>query len=154
MRDGSLHREMTILGFSAPSEYGPSLQPHLDSIQSIVLCNPEMTSELCHVYLSQVDPIIKILHRPSLEKLLLHSGRYLAYPDGHASVEALSSAVLYSAASSMTEEQCRKLFQADKSSIVGSFRRACEVAIERSSVLTTRDITVLQAFVLYLVSGH
>lgn len=85
---------------------------------------------------------------------MLQGEGYLDYPDGHTSVEALSSAVYYSAASSMTENQCRTMFHTSKSSIVEGCQRACEVALERSGLLATRDITVLQAFVLYLVSTY
>lgn len=43
-------------------------------------------SMLCQVYLQNVDPIIKILHRPSLSKWMLDGGQYLGSPDGHNSV--------------------------------------------------------------------
>src|SRR4051812_36275995 len=126
------------------------------------LCTPrqlafslnKVAAQLCQVYLLNVDPIIKILHRPSLSKWMLQGERYLGYPEGQVSVEALGSAVCYSAATSMTETQCQTMFQAGKSSIVTACRRTCEVAIEKSGLLATRDITVLQAFVLYLVSTH
>jgi hypothetical protein len=45
-----------------------------------VLEDKEMTRQLCQIYLEQVDPIIKILHRPSVEKWLLHGEQYLDYP--------------------------------------------------------------------------
>jgi hypothetical protein len=116
--------------------------------------NKVAAGQLCQVYLQQVDPVIKILHRPSLSKWMLQGEGYLGYPEGHASVEALNSAVCYSAASSMAENQCRSMFHISKSSIVEDCRRVCEVALERSGVLATRDMTVLQAFVLYLVRAH
>ncbi|CAM1508994.1 Fc.00g027330.m01.CDS01 [Cosmosporella sp. VM-42] len=111
-----------------------------------------LASQLGQVYLQQVDPLIKILHRPSVAKLMLQGERYLKYPDEHASVEVLKSAVMYSAANSMTENQCRVLFRAPRSSLVVDCRKACEDALERCGLLTTGDITVLQAFVLYLVA--
>lgn len=68
------------------------------------------------------------------------------------SVEALSSAVCYAAVISMTENQCQTMFRADKSDIVTYYRVACERAFEQAGLITTNEITVLQAFVLYLVS--
>lgn len=82
---------------------------------------------------------------------MLDGEPYLGYDDGHFSVEALSSAVCYSALSSMTEEQCQSMFHASKSTVTGDYRVACERAVERAGLITTTDITVLQAFVLYLV---
>ncbi|OCK75259.1 hypothetical protein K432DRAFT_429544 [Lepidopterella palustris CBS 459.81] len=127
--------------------------PRLFAPSRVALSHDKVAvSQLCQVYLRQVDPVIKILHRPSLEKWMLQGEGYQGYPKRHVSVETLSSAVCYSAASSMTENQCWAMFHASKSSVVTDCRRACEVAMERSGLLATRDITVLQAFVLYLVA--
>lgn len=52
----------------------------------------------------------------------------------------------------MTENQCQTMFRADKSDIVTYYRVACERAFEQAGLITTNEITVLQAFVLYLVS--
>ncbi|EAW06393.1 Zn(II)2Cys6 domain-containing transcription factor nscR [Aspergillus clavatus NRRL 1] len=117
-----------------------------------LLHDSTMVRQLCQVFLQQVDPIIKILHRPSLSRWMINGERYLAYPEGHRSIEALGSAVCYSAISSMTENQCRVMFQTNKASLVAESRASCEIAIGRSGLLTTRDITVLQAFVLYLMA--
>lgn len=110
------------------------------------------TGELCRVFLRQVDPIIKILHRPSLSKWMLQGEEYLAHLDSYASAVALSSAVCYSAACSMTENQCSTLFHTSKAILVADCRSACEAALEKSCLLSTKDITILQAFILYLVS--
>ncbi|MCJ1401583.1 hypothetical protein MMC11_004799 [Xylographa trunciseda] len=106
---------------------------------------------LCQVYLDQVDPVFKILHRPSLRKFLQHDSTYLGYPEGHASVIALSSAICYVATCSLSETQCRDMFQTSKAALVTQYRRACETSLDQVDVLVTEDITVLQAFVLYLV---
>jgi len=115
---------------------------------------PAVCNRLCQVYLRQVDPIIKILHRPSLGRFLLDGNSYLGYEEGHFSVEALVSAVCYSAIGSMTEAQCQSMFHASKSNVGADYRVACERAVERAGLITTNDITVLQAFVLYLVSDE
>ncbi|KAJ6157960.1 hypothetical protein N7470_005552 [Penicillium chermesinum] len=114
--------------------------------------DPAVHRQLCEVYLQQVDPVIKILHRPSLTQWMVHGGLYLAYAQGHPSVEALGSAVCYSAVSSMTENQCSAMFQARKPDLMAESRMACETAIGRAGLLSTRDVTVLQAFILYLVA--
>lgn len=110
-------------------------------------------ARLCQVYLDQVDPVFKILHRPSLRKLLQHDSTYLGYPEGHVSVMALSSAICYVATCSLSETQCRDMFQTNKAILMIQYRRACEIALDRADILVTGDITVLQSFVLYLVSS-
>ncbi|GKZ35684.1 hypothetical protein AbraIFM66950_006435 [Aspergillus brasiliensis] len=116
------------------------------------LQNPVVARQLCEVYLQQVDPVIKVLHRPSLNRWMVQGEPYLAYADGHPSVEALGAAVCYSAIGSMTDNQCSVLFHANKAELLAEARVACETAIGRAGLLTTRDITVLQAFILYLVA--
>ncbi|KAH8682684.1 fungal-specific transcription factor domain-containing protein [Xylariales sp. PMI_506] len=110
------------------------------------------TRELILVYLNQVDPIIKILHRPSLERWMLRGEAYMGYATGHTAVNALRSAICYAAASSMTDDQCQTTFHTAKAQLVAQHRRTCESAMERSGLLATQDITVLQAFVLYLTA--
>lgn len=123
-------------------------------VSSASAAQPEIsTACLFQVYVEQVDPAIKILHRPSLSKLMEKNEPYLTYPEGHVYVTALSAAVCYAAACSLTENQCRRMSQAGKLSIVTTLRRACERALEQADVLSTKDMTLLQAFVLYLVSG-
>ncbi|RHZ47435.1 Zn(II)2Cys6 domain-containing transcription factor nscR, partial [Aspergillus thermomutatus] len=118
-----------------------------------LLEDKEMTRQLCQVYLQQVDPIIKILHRPSVEKWIMQGERYLGFPERHVAVDALGSAICYAAAASLTDDQCPAHFQSSKSSgIVADCRRACEAALERSGLLASPSITVLQAFVLYLIA--
>jgi hypothetical protein len=110
-------------------------------------------SKLCQVYLQNVDPIIKILHRPSLSKWMLEGATtYLGSSEDDYAVRALESAVFYTATNTMTESQCHSAFQKSKSSLMAMRRKMCEDAIENAGLLTTRDITVLQAFILYLVS--
>jgi hypothetical protein len=113
---------------------------------------PSVSAQLCQIYLRQVDPVMKVIHRPSLSKLLLTGEGYLGRKPGHPSVEALSAAVHYAAISSMTEEQCVSVFHSQKSRLVFDYQTACEMALERAGLMKTNDLTVLQSFVLYLVS--
>ncbi|KAG6003598.1 hypothetical protein E4U43_000899 [Claviceps pusilla] len=108
-------------------------------------------SQLCKVYLRNVDPVIKILHRPSLSKWMLDGDRYLGYSEDHISIEALESAVCYAAANTLSDAQCRAMFRTSKSTMVSTYRGQCEVAIDRAGLLTTRCRVILQSFVLYLV---
>lgn len=109
-------------------------------------------SKLCQVYLQNVDPIIKILHRPSLSKWMLDgASTYLGSSEDDNSVRALASAVCYVAANTMTEAQCQAAFHQNKSNVTTVHRRMCESAFEKAGLLTMRDTTVLQAFILYLV---
>ncbi|KAI1098425.1 hypothetical protein F4804DRAFT_338223 [Jackrogersella minutella] len=127
--------------------------PHDNARRSSYDClrDSKVTSQLCQIYLCQVDPIIKVLHRPSVSKFMLNGQPYLGYELGHVSTTCLCAAIYYSAVASMTEEQCQAIFSTPKSTVIVDYRIACEAALEKSNLLTTSDITILQAFILYLV---
>lgn len=142
---------INMLGFlqgSSPASSGTLGKPVADLPYSLT----GATRQLCQVYLRQVDPIIKILHRPSLHKWMVLGEGYLTLPKNHESTEALSMAICYVATCSMTDLECHTILQTDKKVLQSAYRKACEVAIGKSDLLATRNIAVLQAFVLYLVS--
>ncbi|RMZ83087.1 hypothetical protein DV738_g1189, partial [Chaetothyriales sp. CBS 135597] len=108
--------------------------------------------KLCELYLQNVDPIIKILHRPTITRWITSDDSPVAESSaGDKPIRALEYAVCYAAATTMTEVQCQLEFKKSKAEISSTYRRMCEDAIEEAGLLTTRDMTVLQAFVLYLV---
>jgi hypothetical protein len=109
-------------------------------------------SRLASVYLTQVDPILKTLHAPTIERWLIHGDGYLQYPERHPSIQALQASICYVAVSSMTEQQCETMLQQGKSKVTEELYKACETSFRSADLIFTNDITVLQAFVLYLVS--
>ncbi|KAI0899089.1 hypothetical protein F4806DRAFT_324112 [Annulohypoxylon nitens] len=127
---------------------------HNDSSGAIdnLLSNTKMTSQLCHIYLRQVDPIIRLLHRPSLSRFMINGQRYLGYDFNHTSATCLSAAVCYVAVASMTDVQCQVMLDMNRSILMAQYRAACEATLERANLINTDDITVLQAFMLYLLA--
>ncbi|TIA53033.1 hypothetical protein D6C77_08286 [Aureobasidium pullulans] len=107
-------------------------------------------SRLVGVYFAQIDPITKMLHRPSVERLLLHGEKYLEISDAHSSANPLQNAICYAAAGSMTDQKCQSLLGKSKSLLTEELCRACEKSLASASLISTSDTAVLQAFVLYL----
>lgn len=143
-------RAGSVLGLGYPTTESSQISTLTSSIHPID--RPALVAQLCHVYSLQVDPIVKILHRPTLSAFLIDSQGFLDYDIRDSSPAALRAAVCYAAVVSMTEEQCQATFSSPKLKVLPEFRNACDVALNRAGLLTTADITVLQAFVLYLVS--
>lgn len=104
------------------------------------------------VYFAQIDPILKMLHRPYVEQLLLHGEKHLEILDAHSSADALQNAICYAAAGSMTDQKCQSLLGKSKSLLTDELCRACEKSLASANMISTSDTAVLQAFVLYLVS--
>lgn len=115
---------------------------------------PAVIFALCNVYLDQVDRVIKVLHRPSLKRHLVDGHSYAVGRSSVNAENALDAAVFYAAVASMTDRQCQSLFHCDRATVLPEYQKACEMALNRADLTRTRDITVLQAFVLYLVRFH
>lgn len=107
---------------------------------------------LVQVFLEKVDPAFKILHAPSLKAFLLDGKPYLDYEPGHMAPAALSSAIYFAAACSITEDESKKLLDCNKGWLVARYQQESESALVKADFMTSNDLTILQAFVLFLVS--
>ncbi|TIA01363.1 hypothetical protein D6C82_03810 [Aureobasidium pullulans] len=107
-------------------------------------------ARLVGVYFAQIDPILKMVHRPSVERLLFHGEKYLEISDAYSSADALQNAICYAAANSMTDQKCQSLLGKSKPLLTEELCRACEKSLASANLISTRDTAVLQAFVLYL----
>ena len=108
---------------------------------------------LLDIYIQRVDLVFKLIHVPSLCTAMLsldrHSSSEIPSPPA---LSALRFAVYFSAVCTLSEEDCRNTFANEKTSLVHRFRIATEVMLSQANLLVTSDITVLQAFAIYLVS--
>ncbi|KEQ79995.1 hypothetical protein M438DRAFT_359184 [Aureobasidium pullulans EXF-150] len=107
-------------------------------------------ARLVGVYFVQIDPILKMLHRPSVERLLLHEETCLEISNKNSSADALQNAICYAAAGSMTDQQSRSLLGKSKLLLSEELCSACERSLVSANLISTSDMAVLQAFVLYL----
>ena len=122
-------------------------QPALD----LVGAGPS-TSQACilwDTYKQNVDPLVKVVHRPSIERIFLKAS---GMPNNVSKAEA---ALLYSiyltALITLEPVQCEALFGTSKSFMTSHYRALTEKAMAKASFLTSSSVLVLQAFVMYLV---
>ena len=108
---------------------------------------------LLDIYIYRVDPILKVSHIPSLRSLLLSEDQGCSGSFDSPSREALRSAICFTAVCTLTEVESRDMFIEKKEKTMNRLRLATEVMLSRANLLTTSNITVLQAFVVYLVGG-
>ncbi|KAE9975191.1 hypothetical protein EG328_003415 [Venturia inaequalis] len=101
------------------------------------------------VYKENVDPLVKVIHAPTIEPTILKSA------DGldkiHRGLECLLFAVYYGAITSMWPEEVRKLFGDEKLELLTRYRFGLEQALARAEFLQTDEIIVLQAFIIFLI---
>ena len=124
---------------------------------SMATTEPNLTIQaeknLAQVFLKKVDPAFKILHAPSLKAFLLDGKPYLDYGPGHTAPAALASAVYFAAACSITEDESKNLLGCNKGWLVARYQQESEAALAKADFMTSNDLAILQAFVLFLVSA-
>lgn len=113
--------------------------------------NANLVAGLCDVYLYRIDPMFKVLHEPSLRSFLQHDQLYLDYAAGHIAPQTLKHAVLYTATMSLSNDEFQAMFGRQKDELASKLEFATKMCLARANFTTTNDITVLQAFTIYLV---
>lgn len=93
-----------------------------------------------------------ILHAPSVKAHFLEGGPYLHYRSGEPALNALSFAIFFAATSRLSETDSGPLAGSNKGEVLARFKLATEISLAQAELITTTDITVLQAFVIYIVS--
>ncbi|KAL1641233.1 hypothetical protein SLS58_006135 [Diplodia intermedia] len=106
---------------------------------------------LSDVYWDRVDPIYKVLHRPTTEPLLFAVAQDTASIPKGAGYEALLFAIYFAAVTSLTPDECLELLGKERANLAGQFRHCCEISLANADFLNSTDMQVLQAFSLYLV---
>ncbi|KAI1205595.1 fungal-specific transcription factor domain-containing protein [Annulohypoxylon truncatum] len=110
---------------------------------------PSQIPFIWQVYQENVDPLVKILHVPSMSKIIreLRSNMNDISPG----MEALMFVIYYASITSMGEEEVKINFGADKGQLINKYRFATEQALAKANFLVTSELVVVQAFTLFLV---
>ncbi|KAH8702191.1 putative C6 transcription factor [Talaromyces proteolyticus] len=139
--------------------------PSVDSLAPWLPTTAEDCTTLLDIFFLNVDPMTRLIHKPSLKRRFM---QYLYYTYGtisqisseeidlsvqapsFRSFEPLALAIFHSAVNSMSPEDVAERFSADKKTSLAQFQRGVEFGLAREEFLTTASIEVLQAFVLLL----
>ncbi|KAJ5727322.1 hypothetical protein N7493_005142 [Penicillium malachiteum] len=116
--------------------------------------SPQARRTLCDIYLSNVDPVFKVLHRPSLRAYLHDDQPYLDYEPDHQAPITLAFAVYSAAVCTIDDSQCHLLLGTDQKSAFADLQKETEAALTRVDFVTTNDLTVLQAYVISLLAAR
>ena len=127
-----------LFGFSSTSANLRALHP-----------TPSQVWIMWEVYKENVDPLIRLLHRPTVKNIVFQASNR---PETiNKPTEALLYAIYYAAVTSLTPSQCQKLLSEDRDRALNKYRFAMEQALARANLLTSSSFMVLQAFVLFLI---
>lgn len=106
-------------------------------------------SQLWQIYLSNVDPLFKILHAPTIQNSVL--GR-IEKSSISRNEQALFSSIYFVSVASLENDECHILLHEQRKTLLSRFKQATENALCAANVVTTDEIEVLAAFLLYLIS--
>jgi len=90
-----------------------------------------------------VDPLIKVLHIPTIEPTILQAKDRLGRI--HRGLEALLFSIYYGVATSMSPEECLAELGEEKKHLLARYRFGIEQALARADFLQTDELVVLQA---------
>jgi hypothetical protein len=99
-------------------------------------------------FVQNVDPVIKILHKPTIERTMMVSevDHYKTEP----STNAMIHGVCLLAVVSMAASEVRAAFGCDKNVLVNTFTKVMEQALTAADFLAVPSLVTLQGVVLYL----
>jgi len=114
------------------------------------------TTTLIQFYFTNVDPLCKILHRPTanayfpnIEPLLDPHTRRFKFR----SLEAVTFAAYFAAVTSMSSQECLTYLGEERITLILRYKGFTETAMAQANFLNTLEITGLQAFTIYIVSA-
>ncbi|KAJ5301511.1 hypothetical protein PENANT_c002G10541 [Penicillium antarcticum] len=112
---------------------------------------PPLTSRLLWgIYERNVAPLVSILHKPTIHRLVRKAATNAEFLDS--TDEALVFAVYFAAIASMKPEDCLEKWKTDHDTLVQHYRFATEQALARADFLKTRSLVVLQALMVFLTA--
>ncbi|KAF4983365.1 hypothetical protein FZEAL_1217 [Fusarium zealandicum] len=148
--NGSTMPEPSIEGGPTPLSHLGFVFGNADFAKALDGLNP-LPSQMLFIwqtFVENVNPFIKVLHVPTVEKVIRAlRGNFSAYGS---KTEALLFAVSLAAITSMDEEEVAFNFNTPKTQLLQRYQFGTEQALARADFLVTKDITVLQALIIYL----
>lgn len=127
-----------MFGFSSTNVDMLSLHPPI-----------ERALEFWQLYKENVDPLVKVLHIPSIEPTLLDAFTHPEkVPKG---LESLMFSIYYGAVTSTLPEVCEEKWGVTRDSLLTKYRFGLEQALARANFLFCDETVILQAFVVFLM---
>lgn len=111
---------------------------------------PACIFQLWQIFIDNVNPICKVLHIPTIQPKIVEAIGNLSKLS--AELESLLFAIYCAAIMSMSDQECQKLFNDAKKTVVDRYQRACQLALVNANFLRSDDLTVLTSLLYYTVS--
>ena len=111
---------------------------------------PEHIFKLWSIFQERVNPLSKIIHAPTVQNTLLNAAFNINTIDRH--FEVLMFGIYATATLSLSDEESEQLFGQERMTLFAHYLHGARQTLMVSRFMGTADLTVLQAFLLYIVS--
>ncbi|KAF2634391.1 hypothetical protein P280DRAFT_511938 [Massarina eburnea CBS 473.64] len=111
---------------------------------------PWQIFKLWQTYLSNINPLLKVFHTPSVQQIISNASGNL--DDIPKNVEALLFSIYNISIESLSDAECNAIMGESKIIIGHRFRAATKHALLAANFLKSSDFMVLQAFILFITS--
>jgi hypothetical protein len=113
--------------------------------------NPVHIFRLWQTFLVNVNPLVKMVHAPTLQQTILDASEDVRNIPRH--IEALMFSIYFLAVTSLQNEDCQSMFGEQRSTLLARYAHGTQQALISARFLKSLNISTLQAYVLFLVSG-
>ena len=114
---------------------------------------PAFADTLASIFIVRVHPVVKLLHAARVRDMANDTSLTSLTNQDDAGAEALKFAIYYSAVNTLDDSECMQHLQQPKARLMYRFRFALEVLLSKANFVTTEDVRVLQAFIIFIVSA-
>ncbi|OTA98001.1 hypothetical protein M426DRAFT_70591 [Hypoxylon sp. CI-4A] len=109
---------------------------------------PSQMLFIWRTYVENIDPMVKVLHVPTVSHVLENCRGQLRTLDP--TMLCLFACISFAAIQSMSNEEVMLNFGTDKKSLSSRYRRGAEKAIANADVINTTNLAAVQALIIYL----
>lgn len=105
--------------------------------------------QLWQTYINNINPLLRLTHVPTVQGQVIAAAPSLEKtPRG---LEALMFSIYLMALISLEDSEVQGMFGEPRMQVVSKFHLATQQALVNAGLMRTNDISVLQAYILYLV---
>lgn len=108
--------------------------------------------QLFSIYCENVDPLFKIIHRPTVQSQLEQVGTIVQHDVKEAGTNALLFAIYAAAVMTLPDIYYASIANETKSDALSRYIFAVEYSLIKSKYIQSQSIIPMQAFTIYLVS--
>ncbi|KAI1384919.1 fungal-specific transcription factor domain-containing protein [Hypoxylon trugodes] len=129
--------------FVVGGQFGSVTDQHPSAIQIF---------QLWQIYLDNVNPLLKLTHTPTLQVRIIEAGANLDKVSR--SLEALMFSIYLMAITSIDEAECQATFNESRNTLLAKYYYSAQQALLNAGFMRNPDITLVQAYLLYLLGSR